>query len=97
MVLKEHRFTLAVNAETHVLRIEELVQGLALWPSRFRLKLPASLRSEAITIYGESCEDVAERAGRVIAAGFAWSKADKANSSGRGRPTPSLRILQIHE
>jgi hypothetical protein len=53
-MLKEHRFTFFAGAETHLFRIEELVTG-PVWPHRFRLKLPASSRSEAKTFYGTSC------------------------------------------
>jgi hypothetical protein len=62
MLLKEHRFTFFASGEVHVLRIEELVQGLALWPGRFRIKLPASHCSLAKTIYGSSCDEAAKNA-----------------------------------
>jgi hypothetical protein len=62
MLLKEHRFTFFASGEVHLLRIEELVQGLALWPSRFRIKLPASHCCQAKTIYGTSCDEAAKNA-----------------------------------
>jgi hypothetical protein len=77
MLLKEHRFTVFVAAEIHVLNVEELVEGLAFWPHRFRLKLPATGRSEARTIYGAECDQVAQAAADVIAG--------EANAEGRAK------------
>jgi hypothetical protein len=67
MLLKEHRFTFIVGAEIHLLKVEELVGGLAFWPHRFRLKLPATAQFEAKTIYGAECDQVAQVAADVIA------------------------------
>jgi len=67
MLLKEHRFTVLVGFEIHLLTVEELVGGLAFWPQRFRLKLPATSCSEAQTIYGADCHQVAQAAMDAIA------------------------------
>jgi hypothetical protein len=66
MLLKEHRFTFFAGGEIHLFRIEEMVSGLAIWPQRFRLKLPASARSEAKTIYASSCDEVAQKAADIL-------------------------------
>lgn len=66
MLLKEHRFTFFAAGEIHLLRIEEMVSGLAIWPQKFRLKLPASAHSQARTIYGSSCNEVAQKAADVL-------------------------------
>jgi hypothetical protein len=60
VVLKEHRYVVHVGTVQHVLRIEELVSGLAVWRDRFRLLIPANPSSQAKTIYGASAEEVAE-------------------------------------
>jgi hypothetical protein len=44
----------------HVLRIEELVFGAALWRDKFRWQIPADPNSRAKTIYGASAEEVAK-------------------------------------
>jgi hypothetical protein len=64
MLLKEHRFRFLLGTETKFLTIEELVVGVTGWPSRFRLKLAASSRSEARSFYGASCYEAAEKAAR---------------------------------
>jgi hypothetical protein len=66
MLLREHRFKFFAGAEEYVFRIEELVAGVAGWPGRFRLQLPASFRSKAKTYYGASCEEVTEKAAEFI-------------------------------
>ena len=60
VVLKEHRYVAQVGAVSHVLRIEELVSGPALWRTRFRLHIPADLNRQAEIIYGASADEVAE-------------------------------------
>ena len=67
MLLREHRFKFFAGAEEHAFRVDELVAGMAGWPDRFRLRLPASSRSEAKTFYGASCEEVAEKAADFVA------------------------------
>ena len=67
MLLKEHRFTAFLGTEVHFFEVQELVEGAAFWPQRFRLKLPATSRSEAKIIYGANCDEVAQAAADVMA------------------------------
>jgi hypothetical protein len=67
MLLKEHRFKFVTGVDTHLFTIEEMVSGLAIWPQRFRLKLPASNCFGAQTFYGSSCDEVAEKASGFLA------------------------------
>jgi len=60
VILKEHRYVVQVGPVSHVLRIEELVSGPAVWRDNFRLLIPADRNREAKTIYGASAEEVAE-------------------------------------
>jgi hypothetical protein len=60
VILKEHRYVVQVGAVRHMLRIEELVSGPALWRAKFRLHIPADPNSQAQTLYGASAEEVAE-------------------------------------
>jgi hypothetical protein len=60
VVLKEHQYVVQVGTVKHVLRIEELVSGAALWRDKFRLQIPADLNTQTKTIYGASAEEVAE-------------------------------------
>jgi hypothetical protein len=60
VILKEHRYVVQVGAVGHVLRIEELVSGPAVWRAKFRLTIPADLNRQAEIIYGASAEEVAE-------------------------------------
>ena len=60
VVLKEHRYVGHVGTEKHVLRIEELVSGAALWRDKFNLQIPADLNNQAKTIYGASAQQVAK-------------------------------------
>ena len=62
MLLKEYQIRCVVGAETHLITIEEWVKGLAVWPRRFRVRLPASSRSDAKTFYGATCHEAAEKA-----------------------------------
>jgi hypothetical protein len=66
VILKEHRYVVQVGAVNHVLRIEELVSGPAVWRDKFRLHIPADLKSEAKTIYGASAEQVAKLGADVL-------------------------------
>lgn len=59
-ILKEHRYVVHVGTVKHVLRIEELVFGPAVWRDKFRLQIPADPNSQATTIYGASAEEVAK-------------------------------------
>jgi hypothetical protein len=60
VILKEHRYVVHVGAVNHVLRIEELVSGPAVWRDKFRLLIPADLNSQAKAIYGASADEVAK-------------------------------------
>jgi hypothetical protein len=94
MLLREHRFTFLAGTETYLFRIEELVRGLSAWPHRFRLRLPAGAGSEAKTIYGASCYEVAEKGADLIAINIGYAEET-------GAPHPSAwlpdapRALQI--
>lgn len=67
MLLREHRFKFFARTEEFVFRVDELVDGIAAWPGRFRLQLPASPHTEAKTFYGASCEEVAGMAADFVA------------------------------
>jgi len=67
MLLKEHRFKFVAGVYTHLFNIEEMVSGMAVWPQKFRLKIPASSTCEARTFYGKSCDEVAEKAAEFMA------------------------------
>jgi len=86
MLLKEHRFKFLAGAEAYLFTIEELVTGLAVWPQRFRLKLPASSRSEAKTFYGASCYEAAEKASDFISRNSGQSGIDRATHLSQGPP-----------
>jgi len=60
-LLKEHRYVVQIGVKTHVLRVEELVSGPAVWGGKFRLRIPADDHRMAETIYGTSADEVAER------------------------------------
>ena len=44
----------------HLLRVEELVSGPALWGAKFRVNIPADLNRQAKIIYGATADEVAE-------------------------------------
>jgi hypothetical protein len=67
MLLREHRFKFFARTEEFVFRVDELVDGIAAWPGRFRLQLPGSPHTEAKTFYGASCEEVAGMAADFVA------------------------------
>ena len=95
MLLKEHRYTFFAGAEVHLFRIEELVRGMAVWPHRFRLRLPSSSGSEVKTIYGASCYEVAQKAADLIAATTGWSGVPQATNLSAGPPGSPPQALQI--
>jgi hypothetical protein len=66
IVLKEHRYLVQIGAETHVLRIQELVDGTVGWGGRFRLQIPAGGGANAQTIYGSTGEEVARLAAETF-------------------------------
>lgn len=95
MLLKEHRYTFFAGTEVHLFRIEELVRGMALWPHRYRLRLPAFSGSEVKTIYGASCYEVAQKAADLIASNAGWSGKPEATHLSQGPPDSPPRALQI--
>jgi hypothetical protein len=94
MLLKEHRFTFFASGEVHLLRIEELVQGLALWPSRFRIKLPASHCRQAKTIYGNSCDEAAKHAVEFLTGETSVAENAEACWSLSNSPPPAIQIQE---
>lgn len=60
-LIREHRYVLSLGLDTHVLRVEELIAGPISWPRKFRIRLPASMRSEAKTFYGTTGNQVARK------------------------------------
>ena len=66
VVLKEHRYVVHVGSVKHVLRVEELVSGPAVWRDKFRLLIPADPSGEAKTIYGASAKEVAKLGAGVL-------------------------------
>jgi len=95
MLLKEHRYTFFAGTEVHLFRIEELVRGMAVWPHRYRLRLPASSGEESKTIYGASCYEVAQKAADLIGAKSGWSGKPEATHLSPGPPDSPPRTLQI--
>jgi hypothetical protein len=85
LILKEHRYVVQVGAVNHVLRIEELVSGPALWRAKFRLNIPADLNRQAEILYGASADEVAE-----LGADFLGGRKPKAKSP---MSTPQLTKL----
>src|SRR6266849_4094359 len=97
MLLKEHRFMFFAGAHTHLFRIEELVRGLVVWHHRFRLKLPASSRSNAKTFYGASCYEVAQNAADFIACNSGQAGKHRATQLSQGPPASPRQTLYIQE
>jgi len=65
-LVREHRYVLYHGVQSHILRIEELVSGLAPWPEKFRLQLPASRARQSRTFYESTSEDAAKRAAEFL-------------------------------
>ena len=61
VLIKEHRYTVQIGVEKHLLRVEELVAGTAVWREKFRLYIPADENRIAETIYGTSADEVAKK------------------------------------
>ena len=61
VLIKEHRYTVQIGAEKHLLRVEELLAGLAVWREKFRLYIPPDGNRMPETIYGTSADEVAEK------------------------------------
>src|SRR5277367_3670412 len=102
MLLREHRFTFFAGAEIHVFRIEELIGGVAFWPQRFRLQLPASSRGDAKTIYGTDCETLAQKAAEILMRGPMHGEGMRGEGSVGARASPwppdePPQTLQIQE
>ena len=95
MLLREHRFKFIAGTETHLFRIEELVRGLATWPHKYKLTLPASASTESKTFYGAGCDEVAEKAADFIARRSGHSETSRAAYSLQAPPTRPPRALQI--
>jgi len=66
VLLRQHRYLVQIGVEIHVLRVEELVSGPAVWRSKFRVQIPASIGREEKTIYGTSADEVAVAAARFL-------------------------------
>jgi hypothetical protein len=66
VVLKEHRYVVHVGTVKHVLRVEELVSGPAVWRDKFRLLIPADPSGEAKAIYGATALEVAKVGAGVL-------------------------------
>ena len=66
ILLKEYRYVVQIGAETHVLRVEELVAGPAVWGGKFRLQILADEQRGAQLIYGTSADEVAQKGAAVM-------------------------------
>jgi hypothetical protein len=93
-LVKEHSFKFTVGAEAHLFVVEEVVAKLSSWPSKFRLRLDASSRSEAKTFYGDTCYEVAGKAADYVALGGSTPSINKTNHSSQNLPAPPIQILQ---
>lgn len=67
-LVREERFIVLIGAEEVILRVQELVSGLELWPQRCRVQIPASHTRGALTCYGATPQEVAERAAKELSA-----------------------------
>jgi hypothetical protein len=67
VILKEHRYVVQVGDKKHILRIEELVSGKAIWKEKFRLQIPAESNRAANTLYGASAAEVAKSGADFLA------------------------------
>jgi hypothetical protein len=98
VLLKEYQFRCIVGVETHLFTIEEWVKGLAVWPRRFRVRLPASSRSEAKTFFGATCHEAAEKAANFLAGKSDKSETARATHLSQRSPTrPPRRCPQIQK
>jgi len=68
-VIKEERYILQIGCHEHVLRVQELLNGVAPWPDRFRVHLVASHSHPGKTIYAASAEETVKLAATYLA----WS------------------------
>ena len=66
ILLRHHRYEVQIGNQSHILRIEELVSGPAVWGGKFRVRLPADGSIEAKTFYGASADAVAQEVAEVL-------------------------------
>jgi hypothetical protein len=98
VLFKEHLFKYGGGAETHLFTIEEWVRGLAVWPRRFRIRLPASPSCEAKTFYGATCYEAAEKAATFLAGKSNQSETGRASHLSRRSPaSPPRQTQQIQK
>ena len=69
VILKEHRYVVQIGDRKHILRVEELVSGEAIWTDKFRLQIPADLNRQAKTLYGATASEVAKMGADFLAQG----------------------------
>jgi len=67
-VIKEERYILQIGSYEHILRVQELLNGVAPWPDRFRVQLVASHAHPGKTIYAASAEETVMLAATYLAA-----------------------------
>jgi hypothetical protein len=60
-MIKEERYVVYIGDKKHVLHVQELLWGLGPWPERFRAEIPQYAESKAVTVYGCTEREVAER------------------------------------
>ena len=65
-LLREHRYSLQIGADSYLLRVEEVVAGASTWTAKFRVHIPASVRNPAETLYGSAADEVAEKAAKML-------------------------------
>jgi hypothetical protein len=94
MLLREHRFKF-IAGTTHIFTIEEIVKGMAVWPHKFRLRLPASSNSEAKTFYGATCYEVAEKAAESMAGNLGQPGMHRPTLQQQGPPDSPPQDLQV--
>jgi hypothetical protein len=71
MILDEYEFVLRLGPHTEVFCVEELLPGQpALWPGRYRIRLPATHAWNARTFYGKNCLDVVSQVADFFAAHY---------------------------
>jgi len=59
ILLRHYRYEVQIGSSSHVLRVEELISGPAVWGGKFRIQLPANGTVGAKTFYGASVDAVA--------------------------------------
>lgn len=65
-LVKEQRYVLYAALDTHLLRIEQYIEGQGHWPDKYRLKVPATKGRHAKTFYGPTSRDVARKAAKYL-------------------------------